>query len=111
MAGIGTVNQPAILGGLTLEGGGIGILINILLNVMVVGAGVYALFNFVLAGYAFLSAGDDPKKVQGAWAKIYQSVTGLLFAAGALVLAAIFGLLIFGDATFLLQPTLPSIAP
>src|SRR3989344_7587830 len=109
MAGIGTVNQPAILGGLTLEGGGIGILINILLNVMVIGAGIYALFNFVLAGYAFLSAGDDPKQVQSAWSKIYQSVIGLLFAAGALVLAAIFGQLLFGDPNFLIQPEIPTL--
>ena len=112
MAAIGPINPPWALSRFdTVENGGVGQLLNMILKVMVIGAGIYALFNFILAGYAFLSAGDDPKQIQSAWAKIYQSVIGLLFAAGALVLAAIFGLLIFGDATFLLQPTLPSIAP
>lgn len=82
---------------------GLSLFVNNILKLMIVGAGLFALFNFVLAGYSFLSAGDDPKKIEGAWAKIYQSVIGLVFAAGAFVLAAIFGLLIFGDANALLQ--------
>jgi hypothetical protein len=56
-----------------------------------------------------MSAGDDSKAVAGAWAKIYQTVIGLAFAAGAFVLAAIFGQLIFGDPTFILKPVLPTI--
>jgi hypothetical protein len=85
---------------------GIGNIIQIVIWVLIVGAGIYALFNFVLAGYAFLSAGDDPKKIEGAWAKIWQTAIGLLFAAGAFVLAAIFGQLIFGNPTFILNPTI-----
>ena len=90
-------------------GSAIGTLIQRGLQLLIIGAGIYALFNFVLAGYAFMSAGDDPKKVAGAWAKIWQTVMGLLFAAGAFVLAAIFGQLIFGDPTFLLRPTIPEL--
>lgn len=86
--------------------GGIGNLLNLILKLMVVGAGIYALFNFVLAGYSFLSAGDDPKKVEAAWAKIWQTAIGLAFAAGAFVLAGIFGYLIFGDWNFILNPQL-----
>jgi hypothetical protein len=82
----------------------IGMLIERVIQVLIIGAGIYALFNFVIAGYSFLSAGDDVKKVQGAWAKIYQTVIGLAFAAGAFVLAAIFGQLIFNDPTFILHP-------
>lgn len=88
-------------------GFGIGELLNLVLRVMVIGAGVYALFNFVLAGYSFLSAGDDPKKVENAWAKIWQTVTGLAFAAGAFILAGIFGYLIFGSWDAILNPTIP----
>lgn len=106
----GTINQPAALGNFgTVEGGAIGVLLNLIFNVMIVVAGIYALFNFILAGYAFLSAGDDPKQIQGAWAKIYQSVIGLLIAAGALVLAAVFGIIIFGDAGALLFPEIPTL--
>ena len=34
-------------------------------NLLVVLAGLYAVINLIMAGYAFMSAGDDPKKVQG----------------------------------------------
>lgn len=105
---IGRIVQPDALNNIgTLEGGGLGILLNLVFNLMIIVAGIYALFNFILAGYAFMSAGDDPKQVQSAWSKIYQSVIGLLIAAGALVLAAVFGIIIFGDAGALLFPEIP----
>lgn len=85
-----------------------GKLIQFGLRALVVGAGIYALFNLVLAGYAFMSAGDDSKKVSGAWSQISQTLIGLSFAAGAFVLAAIFGQLLFGRADFLLTPIIPT---
>ncbi|MBU0572659.1 hypothetical protein KKH23_03010 [Patescibacteria group bacterium] len=107
----GSINLPETIenkypGG--VEGGAIGIFLNWTIKALIIGAGVYALFNLVLAGYAFMSAGDDPKKMAGAWAKIWQTLLGLAFAAGAFVLAAIFGQLIFGDPTFILNPTIPT---
>lgn len=107
----GTVELPAEItakypGG--VEGGAIGKLLNIVLKSLIVGAGIYALINLVLAGYGFLSAGDDAKKIAGAWAMIWQSLLGLAFSAGAFVLAAIFGQLLFGDPTFILNPKLPT---
>jgi len=85
-----------------------GKLIQFGLRALVVGAGIYALFNLVLAGYSFMSAGDDSKKVAGAWAQIYQTLIGLAFAAGAFVIAAIIGQLIFKNPLFLLQPSIPT---
>jgi hypothetical protein len=104
----GTITPPAPIAG--VEGGaGIGRLLNLIFKSLVVVAGVYALFNLIFAGYAFMSAGDDAKKVAGAWAKIWQSMLGLAVAAGAFVLAAIFGQLIFGDPTFILNPKIPQL--
>ena len=107
----GTVNLPGTIsskyGGDALTA--IGKLIQVVIWVLIIGAGLYALLNFVIAGYSFLSAGDDPKKVSGAWAMIWQSALGLAFAAGAFVLAAIFGQLIFGDPTFILNPQITPI--
>ena len=109
---IGTIAQPAPTVSLgTSPGQVIGTLLNLVFNLLLVGAGIYALFNFILAGYMFLSAGDDPKKIEGAWSKIYQSVIGLLVAGGSLVLAAIFGQIIFGDPTFLISPSIPVPVP
>lgn len=90
-------------------GGGIGKLIQTIIWVLIIGAGLYALINLIIAGYEFMSAGDDTKKVAGAWAKIWQTMLGLAVAAGAFVLAALFSLLIFGNPTFILNPTIPTL--
>lgn len=90
-------------------GAAIGTLIQYVIWILIIGAGIYALINLVLAGYSFMSAGDDSKKVAGAWAQIYQTMIGLAVAAGAFVLAAIFGQLIFGQWDFILNPTIPTL--
>lgn len=103
----GTINQNQIPGlknypiaGLT----GIGLLLSSILKLLVVLAGIYALIQLILAGFGFISAGGDPKSIESAWAKIWQSLTGLVIVAGSFVLAAIFGYLIFGDASAILNP-------
>ena len=96
----GQVNPPP---GISADVGGLAIFLNIIIKFLIVGAGIFAVFNLVFAGYAFMSAGDDPKKAAGAWAKIYQTILGLAVAAGAFVLAAIFVQLLFGEADALLQ--------
>lgn len=109
---LGVVPVPsavAAFAGGSVQGGAIGTFLNLILKLLIVGGGIYGLFNFILAGYGFLSAGDDPKKVEAAWAKIYQTAIGLLFMAGAFVLAAIFGQLIFGKWDFILNPQIPQI--
>ncbi len=101
--------QSAFGGGGDNPGLVVGKLIQTVIWLLIVGAGVYALINLILAGYSFMSAGDDPKKVAGAWAMIWQTILGLAVAAGAFVLAAIFGQLIFDNPTFILNPTIPTL--
>src|SRR3989344_2128946 len=69
-ADLGIVSPPAGIASFEETAGLAGFIGNILKTLIVL-AGVYAVFNFVLAGYAFMSAGDDPKKVQGAWQNIW----------------------------------------
>lgn len=87
----------------------VGNFLNLTLRLLIYGAAIYALFNFILAGYTFLSAGEDSKKIEAAWAKIWQTALGLAVAAGSFVLAAIFGWLIFGDFNFIINPSLPTL--
>lgn len=77
--------------------------------ILIIGAGIYALINLVLAGYSFMSAGDDSKKIAGAWAKIWQTILGLTVAAGAFILAGLFGQLIFGPGFSITNPILPQL--
>jgi len=97
--------NPQGYGGIKLtEGQGLIAFLNNVVRLLIVVGGLFAFFNLILAGYGFLSAGDDPKKMAAAWAKIWQSMMGLLFIVGSFVLAAIFGWLLFGDATAILNP-------
>ena len=84
--------------------GGLGKFLNNIFILITVGAGIFALLNFIMAGYAYMSANGDEKKVEEAWAKIWQSVIGLVIIAAAFLLAALAGLFLFGDAGFILHP-------
>src|SRR5579872_6432154 len=37
----------------------------------------------IFAGYSFIFAGDDSKKISGAWSKIYWILIGLIIVGGA----------------------------
>jgi hypothetical protein len=102
----GTITSPSTALG-DDPGQAIGKLIQMVIWLLIIGAGIYAFINLILAGYSFMSAGDDSKKVAGAWAMIWQTMIGLAVSAGAFVLAAIFGELIFGQWDFMLNPTIP----
>lgn len=80
--------------------------INALIKLLIVFAGLYALLNLIFAGYQFMSAGGDPKNIEKAWSKIWQSLVGLAIVAGAFLLAAIIGYIIFGNAGAILSPKL-----
>jgi hypothetical protein len=105
----GTIEAPESAFSQDTPQAAIGNLIQTVIWVLIIGAGIYALFNLVLAGYSFMSAGDDSKKVASAWGQIYQTMIGLALSAGAFVLAAIFGQLIFGSWTFILNPVIPTL--
>ncbi len=85
------------------KGAGLVVLLNNILKLMVAGAGIYALVNFILAGYEFLSAAGDAQKVTQAWAKIWQTLLGLVVVAAAFLLAALVGYLLFNNPMQFLQ--------
>ncbi len=67
-------------------------------------AGIWVLFNFITAGYEYItSAGDTGahKKVQE---KLTTSVIGLVLIVTAYTIAGLLGLIIFGDASYILNP-------
>lgn len=102
---IGGVNPPP---GVSAWGGtnaaGLIPFLSAILKLFVVIAGLYALLNIIFAGYGFISAGGDPKGVEKAWSKIWQSIVGLFIVAASFALAAILGWLIFKDPGAILQP-------
>ncbi len=91
--------------------GEIGIIIfaSNMIKLITVIAGIWALFNLVLAGFKYITSSNDVKAVETAWQSIYMSLIGLLIIVSAFTIAAIIGLIFFGDATYILNPKLTGV--
>ncbi len=101
----GTITNPMPnnQGALGENGGLIQLLTNILRLVFTAG-GIYAFIRIVVAGLKFMNAGGDSKAIQQAWDSIWQSLLGVVIIISSLVVAALIGQLLFGDATAILNP-------
>ena len=86
--------------------GGLISFLNNLVRLLILIGGLWTFLNIVLAGYGFLSAGEDPKKIEAAWKKIWQSLLGLLVMLGSFVLTSIFSYLLFKNPSLILNPKL-----
>lgn len=105
---IGTITNPMPTAYQSLTGtnGGLILFFTNILRLVFVVAGIYALINFITAGYQFMSAGGDSKAINQAWNRILFSLVGLIVIVGSFALAALFSKLIFGDAGYILNPQL-----
>lgn len=83
---------------------GLIVFLNNALRLFIIAAGLFALIQFIGAGFQYMTAGGDPKAVANAWAKIWQLILGLVLMAAAFTLAALFGYFIFGDPMAILSP-------
>jgi len=81
-----------------------GVLLNNILRLLIIVAGIYTLLNIILAGYQFIGASGDPKKIEVAWGKIWQSLIGLIIIVGSFALAALLSKIIFGDPKIIFNP-------
>lgn len=91
--GLGKVGMPSFLGAWTKPGDepgqGIFTFLSVFLSLATVIAGIYLIVQLILAGYMYMSANGDPKKIDIAGNKIWQSMIGLVIVAGALTLASV----------------------
>ncbi|HCM37453.1 MAG: hypothetical protein UV61_C0010G0022 [Candidatus Gottesmanbacteria bacterium GW2011_GWB1_43_11] len=99
----GTITNPIKQGSLG-PGGGLITLLNNVLRLVFVVAGIYAFLQIVGAGLNFMNAGGDAKKIEQAWSQIWQSLLGVVIVISSLAIAALAGQLLFGDATAILNP-------
>lgn len=101
---VGTVKNPLPTAYQSATGGGLILFFTNILRLVFVAAGIFAFVNLILAGFQFMSAGGDPKAVEKAFGKIWQSLLGLVIVVGSFALAALFGYILFGNAGFILNP-------
>ncbi len=107
---VGSVTNPLpaqyknIIGGGT--GGGLILFMSNILRLVFVVAGIFAFFNFIVAGFQYMNAGGDAKSVSAAWDRIWQSLMGLVIIIGSFAMAALMGQVFFGNPNAILSPTI-----
>lgn len=79
---------------------------SLLLRIFTIIAGMFFMFNLIWAGYLFLSAGSDAGQFNKFKEMLYYSLIGLIVIAAAYMVAGVAGLFLFGDAGFIIRPTL-----
>ena len=101
---IGPISPPPFVGEYPDNAGGLFVFLNVVLMMLIYGAGIFVLFNLVFAGYGFISAGGNAEKIEQAWNKIWQSLLGLVIVAGSFIIAAVAGQILFRDPRALIVP-------
>jgi len=104
---IGTIDVPA--GALQYDtqsgiGFGLFLFISNLIKMGTVIAGIYILFNFLLAGYAYITSAGNTKVNEEVKNKLTYSVVGMILIVSSHIAIGLLGLLFFGKANFFLQP-------
>lgn len=98
----GKITPP--ITGYDTDVGGLIFFINNILRLVFIVAGLFALWKFIMAGFTFMGSEGDPKKLSQARDQILMTLVGLLVIAASFVIAAIAGVVFFGDATAIINP-------
>lgn len=110
MAGILGEIKPPIEGNPYFQaekGEGLFLLLSNIFKIAGAVAGIFFVVQIILAGYGYLSSSGDPKKTEAAFAKIWQSLIGLLIVSAAFVLASFVGNILGID---ILNPTISGVS-
>lgn len=84
-------------------------LLNNFLKIILFASGIYSLINLITSGIEYVGSSGNPDTIKKATKRIWMSVLGITIIAGSLALAALVGLIFFGDATAILNPKLPGV--
>lgn len=84
-------------------------IVSAIIRFVVVIAGVFALWQLVTGGFAFITSGGDKGKITEAQNKMQMSIIGLVVIAASFIIIAIISKVLFGDFGAILAPQLQSI--
>lgn len=70
---------------------------------------IWFMFNLIYVGYQYIANPSETKSVDKLKEALFYPVIGMIVLASAFLLASLIGSFLFGDANFILQPTLPSV--
>jgi hypothetical protein len=100
----GTINPPIKSYGDV--GTGLPTFITNVVTIIFAAAGIFAFFNLMIAGFSYITAGGDQKKIEAATASINMSLLGLVIMVGAAAITAVVSYVLFGSATAILAPNI-----
>jgi hypothetical protein len=106
---IGGVEAPTAISAINTEAGGnIGVIffISRVLNFANIIAGILVMLNFVFAGFLYITGAGNASNMSKINQRLLWSIVGILVIVASYTLAAIFGLIFFNNATFIITPTL-----
>jgi hypothetical protein len=82
-----------------------------IIQVIAVVAGIWVVFNVVWAGFLYLTQSGKSSAAEKVRNLLFMSVLGLLLIVTAYTMAGLVGLLVFGDASYIISPTLTTTTP
>lgn len=74
------------------------------ITIIFVAGGLYAFFNLMIAGFSFITAAGDQKKIEAATQSINISLMGLVIMVAAAAVTGIVSYILFGSASAILTP-------
>jgi hypothetical protein len=80
-----------------------------MIKLITVVAGIWAFLNLIMAGFRYITASNDVKAVETAWQSISMSLIGLIIIVSSFTITAVISYIIFGDATYILNPQLTGV--
>jgi len=86
--------------------GGLPLLISNIVRITTGVGGVSTFFNLLIAGMTYITSNGEAEKIAQAWAKITQSIIGLVIIVGSFALAGVISQLLFGDPAVILSPVI-----
>lgn len=87
----GSIKNPTSYGSNTDGGQGLFDFLSNIFKFAAVAGGIYLIIQIILAGFDYISASGDAKKTELAWAKIWQSLLGLVIISSAFIIAGVIG--------------------
>lgn len=108
----GNIQAPPGVAEINAQAGasGIGIIIffSNLIKFIAIVAGLWTMLNFILAGFTYVTSSGDSGAIEKIGTKLTLSVVGLALIVASYTIAAVIGLIFFADASFIINPQIPS---
>lgn len=75
-----------------------------IVTLIFIAGGLWTFLNFMIAGFSYITAAGDQKKIEAAQQSITTSLIGLVVMVAAAAITGIVSFVLFGDAGAILSP-------